>query len=145
MCLASFTVSVRISLCVHVCLWSMQLAIKNYHYSYRRSASMHNAYRCILQLILTNDRKIGVKICVSLNYLFIWGHFQHCIGHITTGSWKGRGNQYIRFVMVLYCKLPTNGKQIPAFPLEAGPGTKPRPQRWEARVLPLCHRGPLSH
>ena len=22
-------------------------------------------------------------------------HFQHYTGHITTGSWKGRGNQYI--------------------------------------------------
>ena len=55
---------------------------------------------------------------------------------------KGRGNQYIQFVRVLYCKLPTNGKQLPAFPLEAVPGIEPRPQRWEARVLPLCHRGP---
>ena len=54
-----------------------------------------------------------------------------------TGSWKGRGNQYIKFVRVLYCKLPTNGKQLPAFPLEAVPGIEPRPQRWEARVLPL--------
>ena len=62
-------------------------------------------------------------------------------GHITTGSWKGRGNQYIQFVRVLYCKLPTNGKQLPAFPLEAVPGIEPRPQRWEARVLPLCHHG----
>ena len=81
--------------------------------------------------------------------LFIWGftfiylfgvlrRFQHC----TTGSWKGRGNQYIQFVRVLYCKLPTNRKQLPAFPLEAMLGIKPRPQRWEARVLPLCHRGP---
>ena len=51
-------------------------------------------------------------------------------------------DQYIQFVRVLYCKLPTNGKQLPAFPLEAVPGTKPRPQRWEVRVLPLCHRGP---
>ena len=34
------------------------------------------------------------------------------------GSWKGRGNQYIEFARVLYCKLPTNGKQLPAFPLE---------------------------
>ena len=58
------------------------------------------------------------------------------------GSWKGRGNQYIQFVRVLCCKLPTNGKQLPAFPLEAVPGTEPRPQSWEARVLPLCHRGP---
>ena len=79
-------------------------------------------------------------------YLFGVLHcFQHCTGHTTTGSWKGRGNQYIQLVKVLYCKLPTNGKQLPAFPLEVGPGTEPRPQRWEARVLPLstlCHRGP---
>ena len=70
--------------------------------------------------------------------------FQHCTGHITTGSWKGRGNQYIQFARVLYCKLPTNGKQLPAFPLEAVTGIEPRPQRWEARVLPLCHRGPCT-
>ena len=69
--------------------------------------------------------------------------FQHCTGHITTGSWKGRGNQYIEFARVVYCKLPTNGKQLPAFPLTAMTGIEPRPQRWEARVLPLCHRGPL--
>ena len=77
-----------------------------------------------------------------LIYLFgVLRHFQHCTGHITMGSWKGRGNQYIQFVRVLYCKLPTNSKQ-PAFPLEAMPGIKPRPQRWEARVLSLCHHGP---
>ena len=61
-----------------------------------------------------------------------------------TGSWKGRGNQYIQFVRVLYCKLLTNSKQLPAFPLEAVLGIEPRPQRWEARVLPLCHRGPSA-
>ena len=53
------------------------------------------------------------------------------------GSWKGRGNQYIQLVKVLYCKLPTNGKQLRAFPLEAVPGTEPRPQRWEASVTTL--------
>ena len=45
-------------------------------------------------------------------------------------SGKGRGNQYIQFVRVLYCKLPTNGKQLAAFPLEAMAGIEPRPQRW---------------
>ena len=65
-------------------------------------------------------------------YLFgVLRRFQHCTGHITTGSWKGRGNQYIKFTRVLYCKLPTNGKQLPAFPLEAVTGIEPRPQRWE--------------
>ena len=55
-------------------------------------------------------------------YIYLFGvlrRFQHCTGHITTGSRKGRGNQYIEFVRVLYCKLPTNGKQLPAVPLEA--------------------------
>ena len=41
------------------------------------------------------------------------------------GSWKGRGNQYIEFARVLYCKLPTNGKQLPAFPHKALTGIKP--------------------
>ena len=60
------------------------------------------------------------------------------------GSWKGRGNQYIQFVRVLYCKLLTNDKQLPAFPLEAVLRIEPQPQRWEARVLPLCHCGSLK-
>ena len=30
----------------------------------------------------------------------------------------------------------------PTFPLEAMTGIEPWPQRWEARVLPLCHHGP---
>ena len=78
-------------------------------------------------------------------YLFgVLRRFQHCTGHITMGSWKGRGKQYIQFVRVLYCKLLTNGKQLPAFPLEAMPGIESRPQRWKARVLPHCHRGPFN-
>ena len=77
--------------------------------------------------------------------LFIWGFTSLSTpqGHITAGSWKGRGNQYIQLVKVLYFKVPTNGKELTAFPLEVGMGTEPRPQRWEATVLPLCHCGPL--
>ena len=41
------------------------------------------------------------------------------------GSFVGRGNQYIQLVKVLDCKLPTNGKQLPAFLLKVGPGTEP--------------------
>ena len=59
----------------------------------------------------------------------------HCIGHITTGSFMGRGNQYIQLVKVLYCKLPTNDKELPALPPEVRQGTETRSQRWEARVL----------
>ena len=87
------------------------------------------------------------KQYITIYFIYLFGvlrRFQHCTGHITTGSWKGRGNQYIQFVRILYCKLPTHGKQLPAFPLEAVPGIEPRPQRWEARVLQLYHRGPYN-
>ena len=50
-----------------------------------------------------------------------------------TGSFMGRGNQYIQLVKVPYCKLPTDGKQLQAFPLKIRPGIELRCQRWEAR------------
>ena len=83
-----------------------------------------------------------VKVCKNqcqIIYLFIWGFMLLSTGHIKMGSWEARGNQYIQLDKVLYCKLLTNGKQLPAFPFEVGPGTEPRSQRWEARVLLLYH------
>ena len=68
----------------------------------------------------------GTKwIRLEFIYLIFLRHFQHCTGHIMMGSWKGRGPQYIQLVKVLYGKLPINGKQQPAFPLESGPGNEP--------------------
>ena len=64
---------------------------------------------------------------------------------VISGRVVGRAEETsTQFVRALYCKLPTKGKQLPAFPLEAMMGIEPRPQRLEARVLPLCHRGPLK-
>ena len=75
---------------------------------------------------LPMHKQVVIFVSILFIYLFgILGRFQHCTGHITTGSWKGRGNQYIQFVRVLYCKLPTNGKQLPAFPLETVRGSNP--------------------
>ena len=72
----------------------------------------------------------GILDYLNFNYFFgVLYRFQHCTGHITAVGWKGKGNQYIQFIRVLYCKLPTNSKQLPAFPLEAVPGTEPQPQR----------------
>ena len=85
-----------------------------------------------------NTRDIHVNE-MSIIFTRVLHHFQHCTGYIMMGSRKGRGNQYIQFIRVLCCKLPTNGKQLPAFPLEQ---TEPRPQRCEVRVLPLCHHDP---
>ena len=95
------------------------------------------------KFLLSCPIKINFKASEFICLFGVLRRFQHCTGHITTGSWKGRGNQYIEFARVVYCKLPTNGKQLPAFPLTAMTGIEPRPQRWEARVLPLCHRGPF--
>ena len=95
-------------------------------------------YRNKLQ---SHQQSTGIRVLKqSFIYLFIYlfgvlRRFQHCTGHITTGSWKGRGNQYIEFARVLYCKLPTNGKQLPAFPHKALTGIEPRPQRWEFKAI----------
>ena len=70
-------------------------------------------------------------------------HFQHCTGHIMTGSSMGRGNQYIQLVKILYCKLPTIGKELQTFPHKVW-GLNCQPQRWEVRLLPLCHHGPKT-
>ena len=78
-------------------------------------------------------------------YLFgVLRCFQHCTGHIMTGSWNGRGKQYIQFIRVLYCKLPTNGKQLPAFPLEAMLGTEPQPQRVGGESVTTLPPWPLT-
>ena len=100
---------------------------------------------CIPSKLIVNIR---FSLFFNIKVVHFWGvlrRFQHGTGHITTGSWKDREKQYIQFVRVLYCKLPTNGKQLPAFPLVVVPETEPWPQRWEARVLPLCHRGPYKN
>ena len=98
-------------------------------------------YFCLCPCKLTGP----LYVCCSFIYLFIWvlRRFQHCTGHIMTGSWKGRGNQYIQLVRVLYCKLLTNGKQLPAFPLQAVTGIEPRPQRWEAESVITLPPWPL--
>ena len=108
---------------------------------YQNSNLQTTIVRKKLRLLVSNSLHSNTEF-----YLYgVLRCFQHCTGHITMGSWKGRGDQYIQFVRVLYCKLPTNSKQLPAFPLEGVPGTEAWPQRWEARVLPLCHRGPFKH
>ena len=67
----------------------------------------------ILSSIFCQIEFLIIFICLCIYLFGVLRRFQHCTGHITTGSWKGRGNQYIQFVRVLYCKLPTNGKQLP--------------------------------
>ena len=82
-----------------------------------------------------------IPSCQVFLYLFIWvltSLSTFCIVHITIGGFMCRGNQYIQLVMVLYCKLPINSKQLPAFPLEVGPGFK----IWSQRVWPICHHAP---
>ena len=77
------------------------------------------------KLKIKKEKTHHVKL-IDFIYLFgVLSRFQHCTRHITTDSWKGRGNQYIQLVKVLYCKLPTNSNKLLAFPLEVGPGTAP--------------------
>ena len=75
---------------------------------------LHWNYICFCLFVCT---RWGLPVAQPLIYLFgVLCHFQHCSGHITMGSFVGRGNQYIQLVKVLYCKLSTTGKQLPTFP-----------------------------
>ena len=65
----------------------------------------------------TGKQYIDRTLKYSIIYLlWVLRRFQHCTGHIMTGSFMGRGNQYIQLVKVLYCKLLTIGKQLQTFP-----------------------------
>ena len=105
-----------------------KLQIINYKIPSRGYASMNNFSKISIQWQEWEGETIELQIQLALVLFCLFGvlrRFQHCTGHITTGSWKGRGNQYIEFARVVYCKLPTNGKQLPAFPLEPVRGSNP--------------------
>ena len=44
----------------------------------------------------TQAKSTAVSTKLSIGFTWVYSHFQHTgIGHITTGSFMGRGNQYI--------------------------------------------------
>ena len=76
----------------------------------------------------------GLHSPSALVYLFIWvitSLSTHCVDHIMTDSFIGSEKQYIQLAKVLFCKLPANGKQLPAFSLEVRPGFKLQSQQWD--------------
>ena len=61
--------------------------------------------------VLMHEVHLGqTTIYLGLHYT------QYLIGNIVRSNWKGRGNQYIQLVKILYCKLPAVGKQLSTFP-----------------------------
>ena len=56
------------------------------------------------------------------------------------GCFVGRGNQYIQLVKVLYCKLPTIGKQLPTFPHRVW-DLNPSPYPRGATMATICDSG----
>ena len=104
-------------------LYSFIICFFCIYYSGSFPILVKNIFSCVGEI-----KKIVVEILISIGvyterdiFLFcllgVLHRFQHCTGHIMTGTWKGSGMQYIQLVKVLYCKLLTNGKQLPAFPL----------------------------
>ena len=72
-------------------------------------------------------------------YLFIYLGFYVAFNTVQVISrWVvGRAEETSTYSPSGFCKLPTNGKQLSAFPLGTVLGTKPRQQRWEASVTTL--------
>ena len=85
----------------------------------------------------------GMQIPIVLLFIYLGFYVAFNTVQVISQRVVGRAEETSTYSLSGFCKLPTDSKQLPAFPLEAMPETKPRPQRWEARVLPLGHRGPL--
>ena len=66
---------------------------------------------------------------------------QDFIGYVVMGSWKGRGKHYIQLLKILWCKLPTNRKQLSAFHMRSSWDSN-SDLRGGRRVLSLCYRDP---
>ena len=125
---------VRIRICLRVLLFMALFTVARAHrYEWFNTRVSSTQY-----IVSSFDQNCKTKfnIFVLVNkfptmvnrFIYLFGvlhHFQHSTCHIMMDSFVGRGNQQIQLVKVLYCKLPTNGKQLPAFPLEVRPGTEP--------------------
>ena len=88
----------------------------------------------------------SAMICLILCYcvyIYLGVNVNFNICHFMIGCLMGRGNQYIQLVNILYCELPTIGKQLLTFAHRVQ-GLNWRPQRWEVSVLPLYHRGSID-
>ena len=69
---------------------------------------------------------------IFAKFIYLFGvlrRFQHCTGHITKGSWKGRGNQYIQFIRgfcTVNCRPTASNYQLSHLRLcrESNPGLR---------------------
>ena len=69
----------------------------------------------------------------DLIYFFIYLGFYVAFNTVQVISRRvvGRAEETSTYSWSRFCTGMTNGKQLPAFPLDSVPGTEPRPQRWE--------------
>ena len=76
--------------------------LESYKYQIFSSYSDTQAFMLLPFSVVKDEKEhqhTTLKLCVIHSIcICLFGvlrRFQHCTGHITTGSWKGRGNQYI--------------------------------------------------
>ena len=97
--------------CVHCKIWGMRFvcskltSVGHFLYPVDLAAAIHLgikwddkyyiekhlAFFTFIYTFWDKMQTIGLFVCL----FGVLRRFQHCTGHITTGSWKGRGNQYI--------------------------------------------------
>ena len=68
-----------------------------------------------------------MKVLVIITNQFIYLGFYIAFNTVQVISRRivGRAEETSTYSWSRFCKLPTNGKQLPAFPLEIGLGTEP--------------------
>ena len=69
-----------------------------------------------------------LDLVAEINFIYLGFYVTFNTVQVISRHVVGRAEETSTYnpVRVVYCKLPTNGKQLPAFPLEAVPGTEPQ-------------------
>ena len=69
---------------------------QNLTYSFAKKVKPYvSNLESLLKKISTENRPECIWNLIFVCLFGVLHRFQHFTGHITTGSWKGRGNQYI--------------------------------------------------
>ena len=108
-------------------------------------------YSCFNDSLCLASKYMSLKYaCITIVYilyfcLFIWGFYVAFNTVQVVSQVVARAEETSTYSSSGFCTVnyrPT-GSNYQLSHLRLCRGTEPQPQKWEARVLPLCHRGPF--
>ena len=105
------------------------------------------AIRLVLACLGVHGHMFYFPFHIQLFYLLIYLGFYVAFNTVQIISRRivGRAEETSTCSSLGFCNCRPSASNYQFCHLRPCRESNPRPQRWEARVLPLCHRGPLFH